>query len=67
VNLTEVQEGVYYSGITLFNSLPLGIKNIAHNTNKFKHELKMFPIKNSLYSVEEYIERETTYDIDVSQ
>jgi hypothetical protein len=67
VNLTKVQKGVYCSGITLFNSLPLGIKNIAHNTNKFKHELKKFLIKNSFYSVEEYIDIETTYDIDVSQ
>jgi len=45
VNLTKVQKGVYYSGITLFNSLPLGIKTVAHNTNKFKHELKKFLIK----------------------
>ena len=42
VNLTKVQKAVYHSGITLFNSLPLGIKTVAHNTNKFKHELKMF-------------------------
>jgi hypothetical protein len=45
VNLTKVQKGVYYSGITLFNSLPTGIKNVAHNINKFKHELKRFLIK----------------------
>jgi hypothetical protein len=45
VNLTEVQKGVYYSGITLFNSLHLGIENIAHNTNKFMPELKKFLIK----------------------
>jgi len=45
VNLTKVQKGVYYSGITLFSSLPLGIKKVAHNTKKFKHELKKFLIK----------------------
>jgi hypothetical protein len=44
-NLTEVQIGVYYSGITLFNSLPFGIKNVAYNINKFKHELKKFLLK----------------------
>ena len=47
VNLTKVQKGVYYSGITLFNSLPFGIKKVTHNTNKFKHVLKKFLIKNS--------------------
>ena len=45
-NLTKVQKGVYYSGVTLFNSLPLGIKEVANNTNKFKHELKKFLLKN---------------------
>ena len=48
VNLTKVQKGVYYSGITLFNSLPLGIEKVAHNTNKFKHHLKKFLIKKTL-------------------
>jgi len=67
VNLTNVQKDVHYSGITLFNSLPLGIKKVAHNTNKFKHELKKFLIKNSFYSVEEYIDRDATYDIGVLQ
>jgi len=67
VNLTKVKKGVDYSGITLFNSLPLGKKKVAHNTNKFKHELKKFLIKNSFYSVEEYIDKDATYDIGVLQ
>jgi len=67
VNLTTFQKGDYYSGITLFNSLPLEIKKVAHNTNKFKHELKKFLIKNLFYSVEEYIDRDVTYDIGVLQ
>jgi hypothetical protein len=57
----------YYSGITLFNSLPSGIKNVAHNINKFKHELKKFLTKNLFYSVKEYTGRDATYDIGVSQ
>jgi len=65
VNLTKVQKGVYYSGVTLFNSLHFSIKKVAHNTNKFKHELKKFLIKNSFYTVEEYIDRVSTYDIGV--
>jgi len=66
-NLTKVQKGVYYSGITLFNSLPLGIKKVTHNTNKFTHELKKFLTKNSFYSVEEYMDRDAIYDIGVLQ
>jgi hypothetical protein len=57
VSLTKVQKGVYYFGITLFNSLPLNIKKVAHNINKFKHELRKFLMVNSFYSVEEYIYR----------
>jgi len=60
VNLTKVQKGVYYSGVTLFNSLPLGIKKLAHNTNKFKHELKKFLLENSFYSFAEYMDRDAT-------
>jgi hypothetical protein len=36
VNLSKVQKGVYYSSIKLFNSLPLSIKQVAHDLNKFK-------------------------------
>jgi len=59
-NLTKVQKGVYYSGVTLFNALPLGIKKVAHNTNEFKHLLKKFLLENSFYSVEEYMDRDAT-------
>jgi hypothetical protein len=66
VGLTKVQKGVYYSGITLFNSLPLSIKEIAHNINKFKYELRKFLMENSFYSVE-YIDRNSKLDLGVSQ
>jgi hypothetical protein len=56
VSLTKVQKGVYYSGITLFNSLPRNIKQVAHDIDKFKHKLKKFLIVNSFYSVDEYFD-----------
>jgi hypothetical protein len=59
--------GVYYSGITLFNSLHLNIKKVAHNINKFKHELRKFLMENSFYSVEEYFDRNNKFDLGVSQ
>jgi hypothetical protein len=33
-NLTIYQKGAYYSGIKIFNSLPLEIKNVAGNQKK---------------------------------
>jgi hypothetical protein len=42
VSLTKVQKGVYYSGITLFNSLPPSIREVAHDINTFKQKLKCF-------------------------
>ena len=41
-NLTIYPKGAYYSGIKIFNKLPLEIRNIAGNHNKFKTELKKF-------------------------
>ena len=64
-NLTTVQKWVYYSAITLLNSLPLRTKKVAHNANKYKHELKKFLVKKLFYSVEQYMDRDATYDIGV--
>jgi hypothetical protein len=66
VSLTKVQKGVYYSGITLFNSLPLNIKQVAHAINGFKYKLREFLIENSFYSVEEYFDRNRQFDLGVS-
>jgi hypothetical protein len=51
VSLTKVQKGGYYSGITLFNSSTLNIKQVAHDINKFKHKLRKFLIENSQVTV----------------
>jgi hypothetical protein len=67
VSLSKVQKGVYYSGIILFNSPPLNIKQVAHDINNFKHKLRKFLIENSFYSVEEYLDRNNKFDLGVSQ
>jgi hypothetical protein len=67
VNLSKVQKGVYYSGIKLFNSLPLSNKQVAHDLNKFKHKLKKFLILKSFYSAEEYIDRDNKFEQGVPQ
>jgi hypothetical protein len=67
VSLTKVQKRGYYAGITLFNSLPLVIKQVGHDINKFKHKLKKFLILNSFYSVEKYLDRDDKFEPGVSQ
>jgi hypothetical protein len=65
--LTKVQKGVYYSSITLLNSLPLNIMEVPHNINKFKDELRKFLMENSFCSVEEYFDRNNRFDLGVFQ
>ena len=38
----EFQKGVYYAGIKIFNNLPLHIKSLSQDINKFKKALKKF-------------------------
>jgi hypothetical protein len=52
--LAIYQKGVYYSGIKLFNHLPLTFKQNSDDIPKFRASLKGFLVKNSFYSVEEY-------------
>jgi len=54
-NLTIYQKGTYYSGIKIFNNLPLQIKNVADNQRKFKTVLKNYLHTYSFYSIEEYL------------
>ena len=54
-NLTIYQKGAYYSGIKIFNNLPLEIKNVADNQKKFKTALKKFLYNYSFYTLEEYL------------
>ena len=53
-NLTMYQKGAYYSGIKIYNKLPLEIKNTAGNQKKFKTALKKFLYNCSFYATEEY-------------
>ena len=44
-----------YSGIKIFNKLPLEIKKVACNQKKFKIALKKFLHTHSFYTIEEYL------------
>jgi len=54
-NLTIYQKGAYYSGIEIFNNLPLEIKIVADNQKKFKLALKNFLYTYTFYTMEEYL------------
>ena len=52
-NLTIYQKGAYYSGIKIFNNLPLLIKNVASNQKRFKIVLKKCLHTYLFYTIEE--------------
>jgi hypothetical protein len=53
-NLTLVQKEVCYSGVRTYTHLPLTLKQLSYDVNKFKTALRGFLPANSFYSVEEY-------------
>jgi hypothetical protein len=53
--LTIYQKRAHYSGIKIFNNLPLEIKNVADNPKKFKTALKQFLYTHSFYTLEQYL------------
>jgi hypothetical protein len=48
---------IFYTGITLFNSLLLNSKKVAHDIDKFKNKLKKMLAENPFHLVEEYLDR----------
>jgi hypothetical protein len=52
-NLTTYQQ-VQYSGVKIFNNLPLDIKNIVWNSKKFKQVLRKFLNTHSFYTMKEF-------------
>jgi len=53
VSLTMYQKGVLYSGIVVFNALPMTIKSISSNPKQFKVTLKNYLLSHSYYSLHE--------------
>jgi len=53
-NLTIYQQGVHFSGIKCFNTLPPEIIKITGNLNKLKQALKKFMNTQSFYTLEEF-------------
>jgi hypothetical protein len=53
-NMTLFQNGVWYSGIKIYNHLPLTLKELSDDIFKFIVALKKFLLENSFYTLEEY-------------
>jgi hypothetical protein len=51
-----VQKGVNYSGIRIFNNLPLNIRDLSSDVINFKQALEKFLLLGSFYSLNEYYE-----------
>jgi hypothetical protein len=56
VSLTNVQKGAYYSGIKIFNNLPVKLKELSNDLKSFEVALKRFLLDGSYYSLNEYFE-----------
>jgi hypothetical protein len=52
--LSVFQKAVYYTGIKVFNGLPVSIKELSTNTQQFKQELKNFQFYHSFYTLDKY-------------
>jgi hypothetical protein len=53
-NLTGYQQGIYYSGVRVYNHLNSHIKQLSDDPKKFELQLKEFLYLRSFYSLEEY-------------
>jgi len=53
-HLTNYQNGPFYMGVKVHNSLPPEIKDLSHDVQKFKSSLRGFLHKHSFYKLEEY-------------
>jgi hypothetical protein len=53
-NVVVFQKGLRYSGIKVYNHLPLTLKQPSHDIPKFEVALKRFLFANSIYTLEEY-------------
>jgi hypothetical protein len=60
-SLTIYQRGIfYYSGIKIFNALPMTIKDTSGDPKKFKVALKPYPLTHSFYKLDEFFSEQNT-------
>jgi hypothetical protein len=52
LRLTKYQKGVYYTGVKIYNCLPLKIKELSGKLKHFKTSVKKFLLQGSFYTME---------------
>jgi hypothetical protein len=57
--LSIYHKGAHYTGIKVFNRLPVPIKQLSNDTKQFKMALKRFLYLHSFYSLDEYFKYNT--------
>jgi hypothetical protein len=55
-NLTEYQQGIYYSGVRVYNKLLSDIKQLSDDPKNFDLKLKKFVYLHTFYSLDEYFQ-----------
>jgi hypothetical protein len=55
-NMTGYQQGIYYSGLRVYNNLPSHIKQLSGDPKNFELQLKKFVYLHSFYPLEEYFQ-----------
>jgi hypothetical protein len=56
--LTIHQKGTYYMAIRIYNSLPVQMKEKAHDVKQFKKDFKRFLYLNLFHILQEYFDRD---------
>jgi hypothetical protein len=54
LRLTLCQNGVYFSGIRIFNKLPSYLKELVESPKIFKRALKKYLVSHCFYNLEEF-------------
>jgi hypothetical protein len=57
VNLAKYGNGVHHMAVRIFNALPISLKAISKDINKFKDILKQFLHLNMFYTLDEFFMR----------
>jgi hypothetical protein len=59
-SLTIYQREFFYSGIKIFNALPMTIKDTSGNPKKFKVALKHYLLTHSFYNLDGFFSEQNT-------
>jgi hypothetical protein len=53
-SLTVFQHGVHYTGVKIFNNLPLEIKRLIESPMKFKVDIRRYLVSHRFHTLDEF-------------